>query len=490
MTTDSLKSRTISSLFWKLFERGGKAVIELVVQIVMARLLTPADFGSIAILLVFVNIGSVIVNSGLNTALVQAEKVDSNSFSTVFWMSLSISFVLYAIAFAAAPSVAAFYNNDALTWPLRVLCLILVINAYNSVQVAKVTRELKMRKIFVATIASVVVSGVLGVAAAFAGSGLWALVVQQLTFQITNCVALAFQVDWRPCFVFRVAEAKTLFSFGWKLLVSGIIDTGYRSLADLIIGKHFSVTDLGYVSQGQKYPQAVGTMLDGAIQPVMLSAVSHVQSDIAYVKRLVRRALKTSTYIVMPAMTLFAIVAEPLVRLLLGDQWLPCVPFLQIYCFTNALLPIHSTNLQALNGMGRSDLFLKLEIIKKTYGLANLLFCAFVLQDINLLVASYMVTGVISTFVNAYPNKKVIGYSYFEQLRDLGPCVLLCALAAACAIPVGLLALPSIVMIAAQSCVMIAAYLLFSKLLRIEAFEYLLNTGKSFLLRKGNHAAE
>ena len=207
--------------------------------------------------------------------------------------------------------------------------------------------------------------------------------------------------------------------------MSGILDQGYRSLSDLIIGKQFSASNLGLVSQGKKYPNALGSMLDGAIQPVMLSAVSRLQSDAEQVKRLVRRALKTSTFLIVPSMTLFAACAEPVVRILLGEQWLPAVPFLQMYCVIYMLLPIHTTNLQALNGMGRSDLFLKLELIKKAYGLANLLIMAFVFQSVYLMVGSYILTGVVSTFVNACPNKRVIGYSYLEQVRDICPAFLL-----------------------------------------------------------------
>ncbi|WP_165057084.1 MULTISPECIES: lipopolysaccharide biosynthesis protein [unclassified Adlercreutzia] len=484
-----MKRRTVSALLWKFFERGGRAVIELVVQVVMARLLAPDDFGALAIMLVFVNVGNVIVQSGLNTALVQSSEADEGDFSTVFWMSLAVSAVLYAAVFLAAPAVAAFYHMGHLAWPLRALALVLVVNAYNAVQVAWVQRELEFRKVFTATVASVVASGAVGIAAAIAGAGLWALVAQQLSYQIVNCLVLAAQVPWRPHLVFRVSRACELFSFGWKLLASGLLDTGYRSLSDLVIGKQFSASQLGYVSQGNRYPQALGSVLDGAIQPVMLSAVSRVQDDLSYVRRLVRRALKTSCYLVMPCMTLFALCAEPLVRMLLGEQWLPCVFFMQVYCLTYALLPIHTTNLQALNAMGRSDLFLKLELVKKAYGVAFLLVTAFVLQDVYLMVGSYLVTGVISTFVNAYPSKRVVGYSYAEQLRDIAPGVALSAASAALAWPVSLFALPDAATIILQALVMGAAYLGLSRLLRVEALEYLLATAREIVAGR-KHRAE
>ena len=482
----TIKKSTITSLVWKLFERGGNALIQIIVQVIMARLLAPEQFGALAIMLVFVNIGNVLVQSGFNTALVQTPDMDDDDCSTVFWLSLAVAIALYLIVFIAAPSIATFYQMDGLVWPLRGLALLLIINSYNSIQVALVQRALEFRKIFNATIVSVICSGALGITAALAGAGLWALVIQQLASQGLNCLVLSRQVSWHPTQTFRGDRARILFNFGWKLLLSALLDQGYQSLSDLIVGKQFSATSLGFVSQGKKYPQALGNMLDGAIQPVMLSAVSRVQNDAAYVKRLVRRALKTSTFLIVPVMTLFGIAAEPIVRLLLGEQWLPCVPFLQIYCFVYALLPIHTTNLQALNGMGRSDLFLKLELIKKAYGVCFVLFGAFVLKDVYLLIGSYMITGIISTFVNAYPNKRVIGYSYWEQVRDIGPSFALSAIAGFLTYQLLGLGLPDLVTIIFQVLTMSVIYLLLAKLCHVEELSYLVATLKEIVAGHGN----
>lgn len=483
MTTLS-RDKVISSLAWKLMERGGCQVVQLLVQIVMARLLAPEEFGALAIMLVLVNVGNVIVQSGLNTALVQAPHVDGKDCSTVFWLSFAVSLALYAAVFACAPLFAGFYEMPHIVWPLRALALVLVVNSFNAVQVAVVQRALEFRKVFNATVASVAVSGALGVASALAGAGLWALVAQQLAYQLANCAALALQVRWRPRLVFDAGRARTLFSFGWKLLASGLLDQGYQSLSDLIIGKQFSAGSLGLVSQGKRYPQAVGSLLDGAIQPVMLSAVARVQDDLTYVKRLVRRALKTSTFLIVPSMALFAVAAEPLVALLLGEKWLPCVPFLQMYCFVYALLPIHTTNLQALNGMGRSDLFLKLELVKKAYGVVFLLVAAFVFRDVYVMVGTYMLTGVVSSFVNAWPNKRVIGYSYLEQVRDIAPAFLLAAASAALAWSVGLAGLPGIATILLQAAVMACAYLGLARAFKVEALSYLVATVGEFLVSR------
>lgn len=473
----------IGSLFWKLFERGGRAVVELVVQIVMARLLAPEQFGMLSIMLVFVNMGNVIVQSGMNTAIIQAESIERIDCSTVFWMSFTVSLMLYIVVYMASPAIATFYSSPELVWPLRALAIILVINAYNAIQVALITRELDMLKVFRATIASSIVSAMLGIGCALLGMGIWALVVQQLSYQLVNCMTHAIQLDWRPRAEFSTKSARRLFGFGSRLLASSLLDQAYQSLSDLIIGRQFSTSELGLVSQGKRYPQAIGSVLDGAIQPVMLSAVSRVQSDCSQVKRLVRRALKTSTYLVVPAMTLFAVVAPTLVPALLGAQWAEAVPFLQMYCFVYALLPIHTTNLQALNGMGRSDLFLKLEVIKKVYGVAIICFCAFVLQDVHLMVAGYMVSGVISTFVNAWPNNRVIDYSYGEQVRDICPAFVIAAVAAIPALLATQLPIGGLAVIMLQSVVFVGVYLGLSVFFHVEALTYLFSTLKGLLGR-------
>ena len=346
-----------------------------------------------------------------------------------------------------------------------------------------ITRQLEMRKIFNATVISSVTSAALGIGCALVGVGVWALVVQQLSYQVSSCIAHALQLDWRPHFEFSAKSARKLFGFGSRLLVSGLLDQGYQSLSDLVIGRQFSATALGYVSQGKKYPQAIGNILDGAIQPVMLSAVSRVQNNVIQVKRLVRRALKTSTFLVIPAMSLFAVLAPELVPLLLGSQWGESIWFMQIYCIIYAVLPIHTANLQALNGMGRSDLFLRLEIVKKAYGVAWILLAAFVVRDIRFMVAGYLVTGLISTVVNSWPNRRVIGYSYGEQIRDIAPAILLTLAAVLFCWLVSLCPVSGVVLMILQIVVFAITYLGLARLLHVEALEYLLSTLKELTSR-------
>ena len=481
----ALKSETIISLIWKLLERAGNQIILLLVQIVMARLLTPEDFGLLAIIMVLVNLGTVFVQSGLGAALVQNPDVDESDFSTVFWISLAIALVLVWGIWLFAPVIGQFYSSNKLVWPMRILSLTMLLNALNSIQIARVQREMQFKKTFIATICSVFFSGFIGVGFALAGTGLWALVAQQLAYQAVNCVVMALQVKWRPAFVFAKKRALILFDFGWKILACNVISAGYQSMYDLIVGKHFSTLQLGFISQGKKYPYALGSMLDGAIQPVMMSAISKIQSDKARVKSLTRRSLKTSSFVVMPCMTLFALSADPIVDLVLGEQWASCVPFLQVYCFVYALLPISSSNLSALSGMGRSDVNLKLEILKKIVGTVLLLIGAFVFNDVYVLVLMALISNIIATFINSYPNKRLIGYSYFEQARDIIPGIVLSLVSAMFAWPVSIAGLPSIATILLQAFIMMGAYIALSKLFRVEAFQYLLITTRGFLGSRG-----
>ena len=257
-----------------------------------------------------------------------------------------------------------------------------------------------------------------------------------------------------------------------------MLDQLSQSVSDLIIGRVFASGELGLVSQGKKYPQQLGTLLDSVIQPVMLSAVSRVQDDTDRVRRLMRRALKTSTFIVAPSMCAFALVAPILVPALLGPQWASAVPFLRVYCLAYALLPIHTTNLQVLNGMGRSDIFLGLEVIKVAIGLFALVVAVYSFRNIYAIVLAAALSNMICTFINAFPNKRVVGYPYLRQLRDIAPAFGLAALATAVAWPLGSCALGAAGTVALQLLAFSATYLLMAWLLRVEELSYLLRAAQ------------
>ena len=427
-------------------------------------------------MVVFINVGNTLVQSGLNTAIIQKKQLETNDPSTAFWMSFTIAAALYALLFFTSPLIAGFYSTPSLVTPLRVLCLVFITNSLYSIQVALITREFQFKKIFKATITAITVSGTSGIIISALGGGVWGLVLQQLLYSIVSTVMITFQTKWLPRFSFQAKSAKGLYGFGWKLLVSGLIETIYDSASDLIVGKQFSVAQLGFFNQGKKYPQALGTTLDATIQPIMLSTVSRVQSSIEDAKGIVRRALKSASYVIMPTMAYAAIAAPSLISLLLGDQWLPAVPYFQAFCIIYAFLPIHSTNLQAINALGRPDWFLKLEIIKKSYGLITLLFTAFVIKDINAICIGLIVTNIISTFVNAYPNRELLHYPYKEQLSDLLPIVFCAGMSAfvGAVAPIALFpeAHPLFCAIS-QLLIMGGAYILLSCLFKVDTLQFI-----------------
>lgn len=479
-----LKRDVVSSLFWRLVEQSGRQIIQVAVQIVMARLLAPDMFGTLAVALVVVNLGNVIVTSGLNTALVQVKDVHEDDWHTVFWLCLGMGCVMFAVAAASAPLIAGFYGRPELTAVIRALALLFVVNAYNSVQVAWLQRSLRFRPFAASTLLSVVVSGVCGVAVALLEGGLWALVCQQITYQCVNCLALSRTVPWRPRPRFDAGRARTLYRFGWKLLASSLLDTLYQNLASLLIGKRFSATDLGLFSQGQKIPSAAGSMLNGALQPVFLSAFSRIQDDPVRLKGAMRRALKAVTFLVFPAMTCLAVIAEPLVRVLMGERWLPCVPYLQGMCFLYALLPVQTTNLGAINALSRSDVFLRLEVVKKAYGVALLAGATFLLRDMRAIIAAYMIDALIASAVNASPNKRLIGYSYGEQVADMLPAALL-SIGCGCAVsPIALLPVGDTAAMVLQIVAMAVLYLSLSRLFGLQALRVLVGACGEVLSRR------
>ena len=361
----SMRGKVFSGLFWKFGERISAQLISLIVSIVLARLLSPDDYGAVALVMVFITIANVFVASGFGNALIQKKNADNLDFSSVFYLNIALGLVLYAVLFFASPAIASFYNMPVLSPALRVLGIRIVVASVNSVQQAYVSRHMLFKRFFWSTLFGTLVSGVVGITMAYHGFGVWALVAQYLTNTCTDTIVLWFTVKWRPIFRCSLERAKGLFSYGWKLLVSALLDTGYKQLRSLIIGKKYTSADLAYYNQGDKYPGLIVNNINTSISSVLFPAMSQFQDDRERVKQMTRRAIQISSYIMWPMMIGFAVVAEPFVSLVLTDKWLPCVPFIRIFCFTYGLYPIHTANLQAINALGRSDLFLRLEIIKK-----------------------------------------------------------------------------------------------------------------------------
>ncbi|MBQ4104919.1 MAG: lipopolysaccharide biosynthesis protein [Clostridia bacterium] len=504
------KEKTIKGLFWEYLEKLGGEAVALVVSVVLARLLGPDAYGVIPLITVFTSLLGVIVQSGFGSSLVQKKDADHTDFSTVFFFQISLAVLLYAGMFFAAPFIADFYNNADMAPMIRVLSLTLIIGSVNNVQHAYVSKTMQFKKFFFASFSGTVLSGVVGVVLAFVITshtnnpvlGAWALVAQKLTDHIVDTVFLWFTVKWRPRFEFSFKKLKALYSFGWKILLSTFIDTIYKDIRTLIIGKMYTTADLAYYNKGNSYPGLIMSNLNKSIQHVLFPALAGHQDNIERVKSMTRRAMKTSSYLVFPAMVGFAAISESFIYILLGKEWLPIVPFMWIACFNYAMWPIHTTNLQAVQAMGKGGAFLATEVVKK---ISNLIFLgagiavAVVMNFENttdsviIIALSSIIAEIVCVFVNAWPNRKIINYNLGEQLRDILPATILSILMGAAVFGVGFIPFDmfipnafasAVVEIIIQCIVGVVTYILLSKIFRVESFGYILATAKEFIGKK------
>ncbi len=472
------KQTIVKSLFWKFLERSGTQGTQFIVSIILARLLAPEDFGLVALVLIFITIANVFVDSGLNTALIQKKDADDLDFSTVFWTSLGLAGLIYVVLFLSVPIIAAFYEKPELISIFRVLSLTLFLGVFQAIQNTYVSRKMLFKKLFYRSIGSMVPAGILGIVLAFCNFGIWAIVFQQLCHATLSIIIMWFTVPWRPKCEFSFTRFKKLFSFGWKLLLSSLIDTCYIKIRGLLIGKMFSPTDLAFYDRGDHFPYLIVRNINTSIQAVLMPSLSSVQNDKETFKRMTQRAIKTSSFLIIPMMVGLATSAEQLVLILLGEKWLPCVPFIQIYSMIYALYPIHTSNLSAINSLGRSDIFLKLEIIKKTFGLTFLVGSLIVFRSPLGIALGTACNSLLSAFLNASPNKKLLNYGYFEQIRDILPSVLLSLCMGGVVFAISLLNLSFYIMFVLQMAAGFLFYVGVAKLFHFECLEYLIQTLK------------
>lgn len=476
-------SKTVFSNFlWRFFERCGAQGVSFIVSIVLARVLEPSIYGTVAIVTIFTTIMQVFVDSGMGNALIQKKDADDLDFSSVFYFNVVVCAVLYLLMFLAAPIIAAFYKIPELTSVIRVLSLIIVVSGVKNVQQAYVSRNMLFKRFFFSTLGGTIGAAIVGIAMAYLGFGVWALVAQMLFNATVDTTILWITVKWRPKKMFSFERLKTLFSFGWKLLLSALLDTVYTDLRQLIIGKIYTKESLAYYNQGDKFPKVIVTNINSSIDSVLLPTMSKVQDNPERVKEMTRRAIKTSTYIIMPFMVGLAVCADPLVSLVLTDKWLPCVPFIRIFCFTFAFYPIHTANLNAIKALGRSDMFLKLEILKKIVGVIALLCTMWI--SVMAMAYSLLVTSVLSQIINSWPNKKLMKYSYLEQIKDMSPQICLSLAMGAIVYCINFVPLNSAIMLIVQIIVGVLIYIACSKIFRVDSFEFVVSTIQGLLSRK------
>ena len=458
-----MSKKVLSNFIWRLMERSGAQLVQFLVSIVLARVLLPKQYGIVALLTAFITILSIFIDSGLSIALIQKENADEKDFSTVFYVNMTLCATLYVLLFIFAPFIAGLYHNPDMTAYLRVIGITLLVAGVKNVQTAYVSRNLIFKRFFFATLGGTVGAGILGIIMAYTGFGVWALIAQSLFNNAVDTLILWITVKWRPKKVFSFSRLKGLFSYGWKILASSLIDTLYNNIRTFIIGGKYSNDDLAFYDRGSQFPYVIVNNINLSIDSVLLPTMSKVQNDRGAVRSMTRRSIKVSTFLIAPLLMGLAFTATPVIRLVLTEKWLPAVFFLRIFCVTLMFYPIHTANLNAIKAVGRSDMFLKLEMA---------------------MAYSLLFTTITSMLINSWPNRKLLGYSYLEQLKDILPGIFLAVAMGICVFPIQFIGLPDIVTLCIQVPMGAVIYILGAKLFKLDSFDYLKENIRNLFKKK------
>lgn len=483
---ESIRKKTINGLLWAFAERVGAQVISFVVSIVLARLLLPEEYGVISIVFVIISLCDVFVDSGFGKALVQNQDTDEQDYSSAFWCGIGISLVLYVGLFFAAPAIGRFYRMELLCPVIRVMGLRVVLASYSSVLKARVSKQMAFRQFFFSSLGGTLFSAVVGIAMAYSGCGVWALATQNMVDAVVDTVVLALTVRWYPKFIFSLQRVKRLLSYGWKVLAGSLIDTLYDNFRSLYIGRLYTADDLAFYTRGKQFPNLLADNINSSINSVLFPAIASQGEDKARRKAMTRRAMKTSAYLLTPMLCGLAAIAEPLVELILTEKWLPCVPYLQILCINYALVPLQTANLQAIYACGRSDICLKLNIIKKSFGFLMVLIFARI--NVLAMVWAGVASAVFSLLLNTFPNRKLLGYHLVEQLRDVAPCWLISCGMMLLVRLVGRVDMAILPRLALMVFTGVGSYVLLSLIFRVESFFYLWNLLHTSRKHRGKEA--
>lgn len=421
MTT--LRSKTISGMFWSLLQNIGGRGISFIATVILARLLTPQIFGLIGMLAIFLHVSQVLVIAGFNEALIRKKETDNEDYSSVFWLNLVVSLLIYSVLFFAAPFIADFYRQPILIQLTRVLSLVFIINAFSYVQEARLRREMRFKTLSIIHLPAVVLAGLTGILMALLGYGVWSLVVMELVSQLVYTIQIWIYTGWRPFFTFNSAKAKDLFSFGGKLMISGILSSIYKNIYLVIIGKFFPLSSVGYYQTASKVVNTPSTTLSNALNSVAFSTFSSIQDDNKRLKEGYKRIIKQVLFWMCPAFVLAAVLAVPLFRFVFTEKWLPAVPFFRILCIVGILYPLNVYNLSIVNVKGRSDIFLKLEIIKKIFTTIGIVVA--IPLGIWALLVLQAISAVFAYFLNSFYSGRFIQYNVLEQVKDITPTLLL-----------------------------------------------------------------
>lgn len=470
-------------LIWSFGERITAQLVSTLVTIVLARLLDPTHYGIISIVTVFISFCNVFVTSGMGSAIVQKKEVDERDYNTAFLISLTIAIVLYIALFLLAPYIAQFYGMKELKWVLRVMALRLPLASVNSIQQAHVQRAMQFKRFFIATLFGTVLSGFVGIALALKGFGVWALVAQYLTNTTVDTIVLIFVEKWIPKFQFSVEKAKSIYSFGWKVLATDLVYTAEEDIRSLIVGKVFGSADLAYYDQGKKYPSILVNNLNSAINKVMLPAYSRSQDNLENLKKMLRKSIAVGIFILAPVLIGFAAVSDSFISVILTDKWMFCSPYIKIFCIIYLTRPLETACHQALLAIGRSDIVLRIMIAINVVALAAVFIAVFGFNSVFLIAVGSLISSFVSLACFMGYSNKLISYHFGEQIEDIAPALFSSVVMGGIVYLIGLVNIDKVPLLFLQVVVGGIVYMLLAKLLKIQAFQYLLGSVKKMSKR-------
>ena len=426
--TESLKNKAIRGVGWSAADAFLGQGITFIIGLVLARLLSPAEYGLIGICLIFTTVLNGIVDSGFSNSLIRKKDVTNDDYNTMFITNMLISVVLFVILFGLSPFISIFFNRSELTWLIRAMGLLLIFQALSITQVTSLIKKVDFKTKTKASFYSAIISGIIGIALAYCDFGVWALVVQLLSRQLLNTICLWALNKWTPSWRFSIDSFKYMWSFGWKLMVSGLLYNIWNQLNQVVVGKFYSPATLGQFTKANEYANLCSSNITIIIQRVSYPILAEIQDDQARLIAAYRRVIKTTMLVTCICMIPMAAISEPLVYCLIGSQWHDAATYLPLICINMSLYPLHAINLNMLQIQGRSDIFLYLEIVKKIFSIFPLLVGIFF--DIYSMLVISVIVGILSFFLNSWYTGKKIGYSSFDQIKDIIPDYLVAILVA------------------------------------------------------------
>ena len=481
---DSLRNKTLSGSFWSLADNLAGSGITFLVGLVLARLLTPQEYGVIGIIMIFIAVFNSIVDSGFSNALIRKNDADDTDYNTVFFFNLLISVLLFFVLYFSANAISSYFNIPILVHVTIVMASIVIIKAFAIIQRTLLVKNIDFKTQMKVSLIASIVSGIVGIGMAVMGYGVWSLVGQQVSRQLMNSVFLWIFNKWRPRLTVSGKSFRELFGFGWKLLVSGLIDTIWKQIYQVVIGKCYSAETLGHYTRAEQFNQIFSSNLTAVVHRVSYPALSKIQDEKERLKQAYRKVIKTTMLVTFPCMLGLAAVARPMILVLIGEQWLPCVPYLQIICFSGMLYPLHALNLNMLQVKGRSDVYLILEIVKKTIAVGPILLGIFI--NIYWMLIGSVFTGFIAYYLNGHYSGREIDYPCREQVLDIMPTFLISLSMAAVVFAMSYLNISAFVIFPLQLIVGFGIMIGLCEMLKLNEYQELKSVLLGFIKKRTN----